>query len=160
LTADDISALNGDDWKGARFGEVWKQWAEHELALKLVRCDGGDKSVLGLVKIGVTRQIVGGAISLRDNLLETVPIYRYDKQHRQYRGIGRVLIARLVAASRAQGAGGRLFISPVPTSLPFYRALGFVPTRNPRYWRLKTLEAEQLLIECTSPFEQSGIVEE
>ena len=36
LTSDDLNVLGGDNWRGARFGEVWKSFAEHEIALKLV----------------------------------------------------------------------------------------------------------------------------
>lgn len=107
LTGNDSSALEGDDWQGAQFGEVWKAWAEHEVALKLVRCDGSDKSILGVVKIGTVRRANNRGGYLRDSLLETAPVYRHDMKARRYRGIGRVLVARLVAESKAQGAEGR-----------------------------------------------------
>ena len=119
LTADDSNALNGDDWQGARFGDVWREWAAHEVALKLVLCDGSDESILGIVKIGIIRRISGGSRSLRDSLLETAPIHRHDAEQRYYRGIGRVLVARLAAESKAQGVEGRVLVVPVQGSAAF-----------------------------------------
>lgn len=150
LAEDDVPTLNESDWRGARFWEVWKTLAEHKTALKLTLCDEKTQ-ILGLVQIGQVLPAAGEAKALHHSLLEAAPVFRFGATERKYRGIGRVLVARLVAESKAQGAEGRLLIQPVPTSLPFYRTLGFVAARNPRWLRLSKWEAEQLLAACTSP---------
>ena len=150
LTADDTHALNGDDWRGARFGAVWKEWAAHNLALKLVRCDSSDPSLFGIVKLGTAAQITVGATILRDSLIETAPAHQFGTAGRRYRGIGRILIARLVMESKAQGANGRVLVLPVEGSTPFYLALGFQVSRIKYRLRLEEREAETLLKTCLS----------
>ena len=149
LTAEDSYALNGDDWKGARFSDVWKEWATHNLLLKLVLCDGNDDTILGIVRLGSARRISGGATILRDSLLETAPALQFRAGGRQYRGIGRVLVARLVVESKAQGAEGRVLVVPVHGSSAFYHTLGFRESRVKGEFRLQVQEAEALLKMCT-----------
>ncbi len=147
LTADDTNALNGPDWQRARFGAVWKVWAEHELALKLTLCEGEGELVLGLVKLG-TVQRINGAGSLCDSLLEAAPIHRSGAIGRRYRGIGSVLVARLVVESKAQGAEGRLRVRPAQGSIPFYERLGFLSVSGTPYYVLEAKQAEELLTAC------------
>lgn len=149
LTASDKEILRGEDWQAARFSAVWKELAEREVALKLTLCDGDEKPVLGLVQIGTVQRINLGEIMLRDSLLETAPVHRHGTAQRHYKGVGRVLIARLVVESKVQGAEGRLLVRPVPSSIPFYPKLGFQEARIPSYFRLAVREAEALLQACT-----------
>lgn len=151
LTANDSATLEGDDWQGARFGDVWKEWAEHEVALKLTLCSGEVKPILGVLKPGTAAEIYGGAIILRDSWLETAPVYRHDTEGRRYRGIGRILVARLIVESKKQGAGGHVLVSPTKDSIPFYRRLGFEESRIKYHLRLNVQEAELLLKTCMSP---------
>ncbi len=149
LTSKDSNALNGDDWQGARFGAVWKVWAEHDIALKLTLCNDDGKPVLGIVRLGTVQRIDGAAGSLCDSLLEASPVYRFGAAVRRYCGIGRVLVARLVVESKAQGAEGRLRIRPAEGSIPFYQRLGFISASGTPFYVLKTQKAEELLAACT-----------
>ena len=151
LTASDNEALKGEDWQAARFGDVWKELAQREVAQKLTLCDGDERPVLGLVQIGTVQRTNGGEKMLRDSLLEAALVHRHGTAQRRYSGIGRVLIARLIVESKAQGAEGRLLVRPVPSSVPFYRKLGFQEARIPLYFRLAVREAEALLQACTLP---------
>lgn len=149
LTTEDTPILKGEDWQGARFGETWKALAEHDVAQKLTLQEGEEKPLLGMVYIGTVRKYNGHNSVLRDNLLEVAPVYRYGEEGRSYRGIGRVLVARLIAASMELGAEGRLLVRPVPSSIPFYRKLGFQEARIPHYFQLGIQEARDLLKSCT-----------
>ena len=151
LTVDDSDALNGDDWQGARFDAVWKEWAEHHLALKLLRCDGSHNAILGLVKIGVIERKGGKSDVLRDSLLESAPVHQFRSEDRRYRGIGRVLVARLITASKMQEAKGRVLVRPAEGTLPFYKRLGFVTSVDKKYYRLNIAQAEALLVSCLIP---------
>ena len=150
LTENDAAVLKGEDWQTARFREVWKAFAEHAVAQKLTWCDGEEKPLLGLVHIGTVRKRDTEVRALCDSLLEAAPVYCFGAEGRRYRGIGRVLVARLVIASKELGAEGRLLVRPAPLSLPFYQTLGFREARIPDYFRLGRREAGVLLQECTS----------
>jgi len=102
LTADDISALNGDDWKNARFGVVERSY--------------------------------GMLNELRGSLPEAAPIYRHGVARRQYSGIGRTLVVRLIVESQVQGAAGRLLVRPAQGSGSFYKRLGLVPFTDGKYY--------------------------
>ena len=149
LTESDRATLNEAKWREARFRDVWLEWARHGVALKLTRCDGEEQPILGLIRPGMAPSINGRAGALRDSLLETSPAYRHGTAERRYRGIGRVLGARLVAESNAQGAEGRVLVRPVRDSIPFYRNLGFRDTPILAYLKIETREAETLLQACT-----------
>ena len=147
LTADDSDALNEDEWQGARFGEVWKAWAEHEIALKLTLRDSSDTSILGIVKVGGAQRENGKPDVLRNSLLEAAPAHRFQAEGRRYRGIGRVLVAQLVIESKTQGAGGRLLIRPVSDSTGFYEQIGFRPLSDNNYI-LEAQKPDELLKTC------------
>ena len=145
LVVSDTEILRGEDWQGARFRDVWLALAEREAAQKLTLCDGAEKPILGLVQMGTLRRMNDGATVLRDNLLEAAPVHRHGTAQRGYKGIGRVLVTRLVEESKAQGAEGQLLVRPVTSSIPFYQALGFRQAPIPFYFRLAGREAEALL---------------
>lgn len=145
----DRDILSGADWTNARFRDVWFEWAGQGVALKLTLCGGEEKPILGLVRPGNALAVHGRNSALRDSLLETAPAHRYGAREQRYQGIGRVLVARLIDESRAQGAEGRVLVRPVRDSTPFYRKLGFRDTPMPPYLRLETPEAEAVLQACT-----------
>ena len=66
----------------------------------------------------------GKSDALRDSLLEAASAYRYKREKRKYRGIGRVLVAKLVVESKNLGAEGRLLVRSVQgsTGFPFLEA--------------------------------------
>jgi hypothetical protein len=143
LTAADETELRGEGWAGAIFTEVWSGYAPIEQALKLISVAGTDKRIQGLVRIGT---VLPGSQFLTKSLLEVAPFNRYDSQPRIYRGVGRVLIARLIAESYRQGTQGRIRVHARPGSESFYRALGF-RTKLPPIFMLDTESAERLLNE-------------
>ena len=66
----------------------------------------------------------GKSDALRDSLLEAASAYRYKREKRKYRGIRRVLVAKLVVESKNLGAEGRLLVRSVQgsTGFPFLEA--------------------------------------
>ena len=56
---------------------------------------------------------------------QAAPANRARTVPRRYRGVGRVLIARLVAQSWVEGGRGKILVSPRPGTEPFYVGLGF-----------------------------------
>ena len=151
LTADDRTLLVGEDWQGARFQDVWIESAEHGVGLKLTLCAEKDGPILGLVRLGTAPQLNGDKGPLRSSLLEAAPVHQYGTTQRAYKGIGRVLVERLVEESKAQGADGSVLVRPSQDSIPFYRGLGFQDSRIKYHMLLKTMEAEALLKACLSP---------
>lgn len=107
------------------------------------------------MRLGTLPQSDGETRALSGSLLEANPVYRYGSVQRRYRGIGRVLVARLVVESQLQGAQGRLFIRPVEESRPFYTRLGFLTVPRQPYMRLRVQEAEILLRHCRSASSES-----
>lgn len=148
LTEADHPALESEDWRGARFLDVWKESIGHDIALKLTLCEGEDKSLFGILRLGNTLRTSGHAGALKGSLLETAPVYRHSMTGRRYHGIGRVLVARLVMESKAQGAAGRLRIRAARDSEAFYEKLGFIRTRETAIFVLEANKAEELLRLC------------
>lgn len=148
LTTDDVKTIRGEDWRTALFYEVWIETAEHETGWKLTLCEGEDKPILGLIRLGTAPQLNGDKGALSGSLLESVPVHQYGTAQRGYKGIGRVLIARLVEESKAQGADGSVRVRPAQGTVPFYERLGFYPSRIAPYYRLDAQAAEILLRAC------------
>ena len=145
LTADDLDTLKRDDWQGARFIAVWKEWAGYEVALKLTRHEASDNSILGIVKVGNVEYHRGKPNLLRDSLLEASPSQRQSATERTYYGVGRVLVARLIRESQTAGAAGRLLVRPAQNVRQFYLRLGFEPVLDKKYYFLNTEKAEMIL---------------
>lgn len=123
INAADQTELRNEDWQQAVFRDVWPELVRDDHTLKLV-CDGGeDARIQGMVRFGnLTRR----SKLLKTNLLEAAPFNRHGRQLQAYRGVGRVLVARLVVESVLQGGHGRVAVLARTGTEPFYRALGFV----------------------------------
>lgn len=139
LAPEDADELTSELWRQAVFSDVWPQFIGDETTRKLVCTQNEDLRIQGLVRFGsVTRS--GGL--LKHNLLEAAPFNQHNTSVQQYRGVGRVLVARLVAESVAQGGEGRVAVSPRRGTEPFYLAIGF---KMKNIMRLDSAAAETLL---------------
>ena len=147
LTAADALVLWGPSWAHAVFQAVWLNAAIAEFgALKVVAPADHDAGVLGLVLPGTIKKLRG---PLEDSLLETAPELRYGNPARSYRGVGRVLVARLVAESIVKGGGGAIRVRVRPGMGSFYTRLGFrsIPG-TPYFMVLPSAQALRLLEEA------------
>ena len=124
LTSGDAVELNNEDWTQATFAPTWLQFVHKEDVYKLVRVDEQDRRIQGLIHVGV---VPPGRTYLAKNLLEAAPFNQRHKNMREYQGIGRVLVARLVAESVIQGWQGRVRVRPRSGTVEFYTSLGFYP---------------------------------
>lgn len=123
LAAEDEAELNGAEWAEARFVDVWREFIGEGRTLKLVCVEEQDRRIQGLVRIGEVTRADG---SLKRSLLETAPFNRQEAgEQRAYRGVGRVLVARLVVESYQQGGRGKVTVRAARGTAPFYRAIGF-----------------------------------
>jgi hypothetical protein len=139
----DEAELRGQRWSKAVFSEVWPKYVHIHNTFKLVLVQETQKDILGLVHVG---RVMPASRFLKKSLLETVPSERYQALRSHYRGVGRVLIARLIVESYLQGGQGNVMVRPRPGTEPFYSALGFTPApRLPRLYTLGAFEAETLL---------------
>lgn len=86
------------------------------------------------------------SFTLPKSLLESAPFNRRDVGTPRYKGVGRVLVARLVIESYHQEAQGRLLVETHREAEGFYRKLGFsgLPY-GIKQFKLYQLEARQLL---------------
>ncbi len=143
LGASDIAELHGENWNEAVFRDVWPVHAAEGQALKLVCANQVDTAIQGLVRLG-NATFAGNF--LRKSLLETAPHNRHDIGTPRYRGVGRVLVARLVVESYRQGAQGRVLVETRREAEGFYRRLGFsgLPY-GAKQLKLYQAEARQLL---------------
>lgn len=139
----DAAELNGPDWSESVFREAWLELIKEARALKLVCADNADASVQGLVSVG---RVLPGGGALRKSLLEAAPPNRHGAHPQRFCGVGRVLVARLVAESYRRGARGAVTVRARVGSEGFYRALGFrgSPYR-PQAFTLYEAEALPLL---------------
>lgn len=133
LAASDTAELDGANWKEAVFRDVWPVYVGDGQTLKLVCTNEADAAIQGLVRPG---QVIGNSGFLRKSLLESAPSNRHMTAIPQYRGVGRVLVARLIVESYRQGTGGRVQIVARPGSEGFYRALGL--RESPRLASVQT----------------------
>jgi hypothetical protein len=113
-----LQELNGEDWAGALFLDTWRHYAENNdgRTVKLNRAGTG-LPVIGLLRLG---NVAEGDIYLAKSLLETCPVFRHDFHvPSSLYGTGKVLVARLVAESYNQGAGG-ILVKSHPKARRFY----------------------------------------
>ena len=109
--------------------------------------DGQDDFIFGLLRMGVSlsARTVHGKLNT-GSVLETAPHLRYHIRERRYQGVGKVLVARLIAESILRGYGGALIVSPRPQAIPFYLHLGFQPfSRDARRFYNRKETGSQLL---------------
>ncbi|GEM_PF-2113517 len=138
-------------WTGAVYFDLWlydaHQAIMHQITRKLIAADGNTENILGLLRMG-------NAVSVRltyrklntQSVLETAPHLHYRRAERAYHGIGKVLVARLIAESIVQGHGGALVVSPHTRAIPFYRHLGFHPyRRDQRRFSIEAVAGTRLL---------------
>ncbi len=130
LVESDREALLSEPWASAVFAEVWPEFIGYSWALKLVY----NQEILGLLRLGAKP---AGVNFLRENLLETRP-------ESGLRGVGRVLVARLVAESYNRGATGQVRVQSHRNAVGFYRHLGFKPNRTPFGYDLLRENAQAL----------------
>lgn len=143
LTPNDAAELNNEDWATAQFSSTWKQYVQAERVYKLVRVDFEDQRIQGLAHVGKIEQ---GSIYLKKSLLEAAPFNQHGNKFQVYRGVGRVLIARLVAESVLLGGQGRVSVRPRTGVENFYQAMGFEPVLPlKRNYALNAEEAAALL---------------
>ena len=146
LLPHDIEILDGDDWIGSRFGEVWKMRTGRPGTLKLVSCSEVKTQILGILSHGIVQIRRDG---LRNSLIEVCPAHKFGSEARRYSGLGSVLVARLVIESMEQGGEGRLLIRPVVSSKGFYKRLGFTKSLVVPYLRLQTAQASVIIENVT-----------
>lgn len=143
LALDDISELQSDTWNQAVFSAVWQNYAGDTRTYKLVCTAENGTRIQGITRLGKVLQFGG---LLEKSLLETAPFNRTQSSQRQYRGVGRVLIARLVVESHFLGARGKVRVKPRRGTEAFYEVLGFRKFAGDyKYMELYPSEAEQLL---------------
>ena len=139
ITPADQAELRNEDWQQAVFRDVWPELINDATTLKLVCVSGEDARIQGMILVGrVTRY----GTWLKKNLLEAAPFNQHGRQVQIYRGVGRVLVARLIAESVLQGGQGRVLVKPRKRAKAFYRVLGFKEQQD---FRLGIMEAETLL---------------
>ncbi len=150
LEAEDEAYIN-DWWYASVYFAMWQHLAQYELSrqatLKLVAAEGQDTSILGLLRMAsdTSVQVMYGKLNTK-SVLETAPRFRYPVQSRDYRGIGKVLVARLIAESIRHGQEGALVVSPRKIVVPFYLHLGFRrSSRNPNRFFIQQESGRQLL---------------
>ena len=149
LEAADATEIGGVDWQGV-YAAVWQRILEEEslrrCTLKLV-CDGEeDRRIQGLLYLGER----GSPLWSLECLLEAAPWNRYGlpSERRQYQGVGKVLVARVVAEHLALGYRDPLLIDVAPRAVRFYERLGWVQPRQsarPNRYMLEIAKAEALL---------------
>ena len=147
LSAADSAELSGADWLGSVFREAWIAFCGAPRTLKLVEV-GTSAPILGLLRLGVVKE---GDPYLRDSLLETTPALRFHPNSiAPLRGVGRILVARLVVESYNEGAKGALLVKARTPSFGFYRHLGFVASSDSvSYHVLSAAQAAALFEEGT-----------
>jgi hypothetical protein len=155
LTETDLQLPSGDAWVGAVFHSFWMSAAVTALgALKLTAVSERGDPTLGLLLPGTIKR--SGA-PLQDSLLETAPRYRYRHGVREYRGVGRVLVARLVVESLLDGGQGAVRVRSRPEVQGFYACLGFRHLPGTRHVMvLEAARGAQLLAEVLSPGNESS----
>ena len=119
LLESDRDELLRPPWSNASYGAAWQALAGEARTRKLVFADATGGEILGLLRLGYRPS---GTNLLVESLLEASPAHRA-------RGVGSVLIARLVAESYNEGAFGQLRVEPHVKAVGFYLRLGFAKTR-------------------------------
>ena len=133
LLPEDEAELRGADWSRAVYRDVWPVYVGDPKTIKLVCAGESTREILGIARIG---EVEKRKRFVWKSLLETAPSNRAGTQKREFEGVGRALVARLVAESYRAGGNGRVIVIPRPGSEKFYSKLGF------RKGELKGLELE------------------
>lgn len=143
----DVEALRGTDWRGAVFRDVWLSLAGRIPMLKLVRSNDSADEILGLLKLGKLDRPGG---PLRFSLLEVAPSDQATNAMRIIRGIGTVMIARLVAQSVTEGGSGKIIVVYRPGTAGFYKHIGFREVRHsPEQLAIEPGDAHRLVARVT-----------
>ena len=148
----DQSIVAGSAWNGSAFQSSWVGLAGAPRILKLVDPTALSSAIMGLLTLG---DVTPGSTAIRNNMLETAPAYQYSNRTQSgvvtgIKGIGRVLVARLVAESYNQGGDGSVLVRPRPASVRFYVKIGFVAVGNvPGRYLLKSQQATHLFERVT-----------
>ena len=111
--------------------------------MKLVCREGQDTTIQGIVHIG---KIVFFGGPLRKSLLEAAPCNRKETESQRYRGVGRILVARLVVESFQQGGQGRVIVVPRKEIIPFYSKLRFTFSPFSKHEMILDVEPAQELL--------------
>lgn len=122
LLAEDAAELKNEDWSQAIFALNWLQLVGSKRVLKLIADDTEDQRIQGILHLG---EVEPNDIFLMNSLLEAAPFNQHWYTRRAYHGVGRVLVARLVAKSILLGGQGRVLVQARPGTEDFYKALGF-----------------------------------
>jgi Acetyltransferase (GNAT) domain len=151
FSATDEAEIMGERWKNAIYRKAWIAFlglTPHNNLLKLHLDVTDTSNIEGLVKIG---EIPEGGGALRTSLLESVPLNRWSTQNPQgFSGVGRVLVARLIAESYKTGGNGVVTVEPNTKAIGFYERLGFrAHIKNKRYYTIDATQAEEVFQSAT-----------
>ncbi len=141
LLPEDEAELRGPDWSRAVYRDVWIAFADDGQTFKLLCIEGSPGEILGLARIGIMKK---SDKFLRKSLVESAPSNRTGAGLQKFAGVGRALVARIVAESFRIGGQGRIIVEPRPGSEFFHTRLGF-QKRNAKEWQLGEVDAAILL---------------
>ena len=122
-TAQDAQELRGPGWAVSRFREVWPVFAGQPHTLKFVFQQETDQRIQGIISLG---RVPPGEQGLQASLLESAPWNQSRRPDREYAGVGRQLVLRLILECLRQGGDASILVRPSPGSEGFYRGLGFI----------------------------------
>jgi hypothetical protein len=120
---EDIPKLTGPKWTPSVFGDWWMDTATNDLRrqhlLKLVRSGSPPSEVIeGLL------YMEDGPEWPKNSILEAANSHRFGAIDRELIGVGRVLIARIVAESVGRGLQGGFFVEIASDATAFYETIG------------------------------------
>jgi len=151
LEAGDREEILSDDWRGI-FRAVWERIIDEQTLFQNVRklvCESGDDThILGLIFLADGQD----EHWTFDSLLEAAPFNQYNPAARSYRGVGKALVARLIAEHTHRGYQMPLLLEASPRALPFYKHLGCtVPMNRQRANRVIITQeiAQQIFMQVT-----------
>lgn len=121
-TPQDAEELRGEAWAYSKFRDVWPDCVGEPQTLKLVLPHRGDDRIQGIMRLG---RVPRGGYRLRGSLLESAPWNQTGTPGREYVGVGRQLVLRLILECLRQGGHGSILISASPGSESLYTRLGF-----------------------------------
>jgi Acetyltransferase (GNAT) domain len=151
LETADSEEIMGDRWKDAVYRKAWIAFlglTPHESILKLRLNVTDTSNIEGVVKLG---QIPEGGGALRTSLLESTPTNRWSTQKSPvFSGVGRVLVARLIAESYNKGGHGVVTVEPHPAAVGFYQKLGFrAHLKSLKYYTIDATQAAEVFQSAT-----------
>ncbi len=135
LEPEDLDEIMSDAWHGI-FTPVWERIVQEEALIKHARkliCLEEASSIQGLLFLGTE---IHERWTL-DCLLESAPQNQYNSPKRTFTGIGKALVARLIAEHIDRGFHKPLLLETSPRALQFYTHLGaLTPPRSQKPNRL------------------------